>query len=648
MSAPDAHRQNSGGLAFVVVITLVSVAAALFVGQRIEERIGDIFLSIFNVWSDPSENIVVVAIDEDTLATLPYRSPIDRGFLAALISRIDAAKPAVIGVDILIDQVSEPAKDEALRRTLEATDTPVIMGAATEDDGLTGKQAAFLHSYLEGLRTGLVTLLRDRSDGAVRRLTLGRDAGENRRDGLAAAMAKHVKPGLALPDGRITYYSAANGGPHTFPVYPAHTVSLLPADWFAGKAVLIGATLPTGDLHQTPFTAAIGAEGGLIHGVFIHANMLAQMLNGDRLRTFSTPATLAIVLAACIAIVLVFTAGWPPLLKFAATATLLMLLWAGGVASFTRWHTQLPLAGPTVGIVLAGVLLSVHQWLRDRKQRQFIERAFSQYVSPALVKRIVANQQSLSLGGEKRLVTYVFTDLERFTSLAERLEAQEVAGLLNEYLDQICERFIAAEATIDKIVGDAVIGFFGAPESQDDQAVRAIDLALAIDRFSQDYRQTVRARGIDLGVTRVGVHGGEAIVGNFGGSRFFDYTAIGDTVNTAARLEGANRTFGTRILISETVANAAPEQVVRSVGTLVLKGKSTGIRCYEPVAPADVNAAHLDAYRRAFDLVESGSEEAEAALNAVDDVAPGDPLAGFYQDRLARGERGTIIHLSEK
>jgi len=631
-----------------LLFTVLASLAAFFIGQRFESRVGDVFLSVLNVWNDPRKDIVVVAIDEDTLAHLPYRSPVDRGFLADLIAHIGKAGATVIGVDILLDQPSEPDKDRRLTEVAASSKTPVIMATATKADGLTDKQVAFLAQSLTGVTTGLATLLRDRSDGTVRRAFAGREINGAWRPGLAAAVARARDPDAAPPTGRITYYSAADGGPYPFTTYPAHTVPLLPADWFAGKTVLIGGTLPTADLHQTPFTTSLGAERGLIHGVYIHAHLVSQMLRGDRLREVSGLMAFVVIFAVCIIAALLFTTGWSPLWRLLAAAGLLIVLWLAGAQLFQQARLQIPLVAPSIGLVLVSTLLTAVQWYRDRAQRDFIEKAFSQYVSPGLVKRIVASEEDLTLGGEKRFVTYVFTDLERFTSLAERLEAQEIAALLNEYLDHMCELFIAAEATIDKLVGDAVIGFFGAPERQDDQRQRAVALALAIDRFSQDYRRRLAARGIDLGVTRVGVHCGEAVVGNFGGTRFFDYTAIGDTVNTAARLEGANRLIGTRICVSKAVADGVTDTRFRPIGTLVLKGKTEGVPCFEPVSGDRADSPSIAAYEAAFAAIAAGDTRARDAVDRVLALAPEDALAAFYRDRLRDGETGTTITLTAK
>ena len=303
---------------------------------------------------------------------------------------------------------------------------------------------------------------------------------------------------------------------------------------------------------------------------------------------------------------------------------------------------------PTLAFILTAAAFSLKAWQEDRAERLFIQRAFAQYVSPGVVERIASDRSQLRLGGEVRTVTYVFTDLEGFTSLSEELEPEQTAELLNTYLDGVCNLFVDHGATIDKIIGDAVAGFFGAPENQPGTSERAVRLLLALDQFCETFRQTRNGEGIALGVTRIGAHHGRAVIGNFGGSRFFDYTGIGDTVNTAARLEAANSHFGTRICLSETARAELADVVYRPIGDVVLKGKADAIACFEPIPSDGPTADYVAAYNAAFDLLRRHDEHAEAAFAALVNEHPADRLARFHLDRLRHGEHGAKIVLVGK
>ena len=178
--------------------------------------------------------------------------------------------------------------------------------------------------------------------------------------------------------------------------------------------------------------------------------------------------------------------------------------------------------------------------------------------------------------------------------------------------------------------------------------MRAADLALAIDAFSEDFRARAREQGISLGATRIGLHKGDAVIGNFGGARFFDYTGIGDTMNTAARLEAANRHFATRICASEAIVRDCPNHLFRPIGSVLLKGKSTALPCFELVAPAAAARAEAGAYRDGFDLIATDPAAARAAFEALRHDHPGDGLVAFQLERLRAGATGTLIRLEEK
>ncbi|MGE5200828.1 MAG: adenylate/guanylate cyclase domain-containing protein, partial [Acidobacteriota bacterium] len=194
-------------------------------------------------------------------------------------------------------------------------------------------------------------------------------------------------------------------------------------------------------------------------------------------------------------------------------------------------------------------------------------------------------------------------------------------------------------------IGDALHVLFGAPSEQPDHSARAVACALALDAQAQSFRQQCHARGISLGPTRIGVHAGPAIVGNFGGGRFFDYTAYGDTINIAARLESANKQLGTRVLASAAVAARAGEFRGRPVGDLVLRGRSEPIRAFEPMPPECAAAEYAETYRKAFAMLEAGDPGVLSAFAAHVAAHPDDPLAAFHLKRLLNGAKGTHIAL---
>jgi adenylate cyclase len=287
--------------------------------------------------------------------------------------------------------------------------------------------------------------------------------------------------------------------------------------------------------------------------------------------------------------------------------------------------------------------------LREARRRQLqAERAhasLSRYFSPNLVERLAADGSALELAGQRREVASLFTDIAGFTRLVEGLNPSLLAEVLNDYLGEMTSVVFAHDGTVAKIVGDAIHVLFGAPAEQLDHADRAIACALDLDTCAETFRTRWAERGVLLGVTRIGVHAGPAIVGNFGGSRFFDYTAYGDTINTAARLEAANKQLGTRVCVSALAAERAGCSRFRPVGDLVLRGKTEPLRAYEPLTEA-ADADHVTAvYREAFCKLEAGDPGAMPAFAALVGLKADDPLASFHLKRLLNGHRGTCIDL---
>lgn len=209
------------------------------------------------------------------------------------------------------------------------------------------------------------------------------------------------------------------------------------------------------------------------------------------------------------------------------------------------------------------------------------------------------------------------------------MEPGTLSDLLVGYLSGMTSVVLSHEGTVAKIVGDALHILFGAPGDQPDHAARAIACALDLDDFAQSFRETWQQKSTGLGPTRIGVHADPASVGNFGGGRFFDYTAYGDTINIAARLEAANKQLGTRHCLSESVAKQVLDFRSRPVGDLILRGRSEPLRAFEQLRPEQFRGAPTEAYLDAFAKLESSDPDALGAFAAVVSSMQGDRLASF-------------------
>jgi adenylate cyclase len=287
--------------------------------------------------------------------------------------------------------------------------------------------------------------------------------------------------------------------------------------------------------------------------------------------------------------------------------------------------------------------------MREARRRQAeAERAhasLSRYFSPQIASRLAAIGDSDGMEVHWREIATIFTDITSFTSLVETAAPEVLGALLNEYVGGMTDVVFAHEGTVAKIIGDAIQVLFNAPGDQPDYARRAIACAHDLDIWAQAFRERWKDKGVNFGATRIGVHAGSALVGNFGGSRFFDYTAYGDTINTAARLEAANKHLGTRICVSAAVAEAAGNFQGRPVGDIMLRGRSEPLRAFEPLQDATFKAPATAQYVDAFAKLEAGDATAMPAFAALVGVHADDALAGFHLKRLLNGAKGVRMQL---
>lgn len=286
-----------------------------------------------------------------------------------------------------------------------------------------------------------------------------------------------------------------------------------------------------------------------------------------------------------------------------------------------------------------------------RRRQSAAERAhasLSRYFSPNLAEQLADGAGAIDLAGQRREVAALFTDIAGFTTVVETLDTSVLTTLLNEYLSGMTDIVFSHDGTVAKIVGDALHVLFGAPVDQPDHAARAVACALALDAFSETFRQRWLSEGVRLGATRIGVHAGPAIVGNFGGGRFFDYTAYGDTINTAARLEVVNKQLGIRVCVSRDVADRVPDFQGRPVGELVLRGKSASLRAFEPLPLERYAAPITRTYLAAFARLEASDPGAMAAFAAIVGERGDDCLASFHLKRLLNGASGTRIKMDQE
>ncbi len=348
-----------------------------------------------------------------------------------------------------------------------------------------------------------------------------------------------------------------------------------------GRHVMVGfSAAGLYDLRPMPVDGAAA-------GVEFHAAMLENLLSGRFMRQASPVVDLLYV------VVLAFIAGFATAMVRSLSATVVALVGAPllpvilSSAAYAGGYWMplvVPAAAGTIGAVSAAVL----NYMTEGRERRFIKGAFSQYLSPAVIEKLLEDPSRLQLGGERRELTIFFSDLQGFTSLSEGLTPDELIALLNDYLSDMTDIVTDSGGTVDKFEGDAIIAFWNAPLDVPNHPQVAVSAALECQRRLDELRPAFRERvGRDLHM-RIGMNTGEAVVGNMGSRSRFDYTMLGDAVNLAARLEGVNKQFGTYTMISESTASALSDGIAcRELGRIAVVGRSEPVRVYEPM-PADV------------------------------------------------------------
>jgi len=656
--------------------------------------------------------VTIIDIDEESLARIG-QWPWPRTYLAELIDNLHAGGAAAIALDIILaepDRTSPaamlqtwqappdlraaladlPAHDEVLRQTIAAA--PVVLGHTMRSEGAPGTldtypflvaerggpPASFLLGYdgtaaplpeLQRVAAGIGALnFAPEADGVIRKMPLLLRLGDEVVPSLVtealrvaqgqplvtvttspqrgAGIERLQVGAVGIPtDARAEIWLRYTRG-HERRVLPAWQVLQDPAmaSRADGHVVLVGSSAQgLLDLRFSPL-------GEIIPGVWIHAMALDQVLLGDRLARPNWSVGAELVLLVCGSLLLGFIALRVRALVSAAWFGLLVATAAaGGWIAFQRYDLLLDPISPATALALAFVAGSLHHHFATERQQRWIQQAFARYVSPNRVEYLVEHPEALQLGGRRQECSFIFTDLAGFTALMESLDPDAAVTLLNDYLDNMVRIAFDHDGTLDRIVGDAVAIMFSAPVPQPDHAARALRCAADLHAFATSYAAEAQARGIALGATRIGIHSGEVTVGNFGGRTLFDYRALGDPVNTAARLESVNKQLGTTVCVSEATLSGAPGTPVRPVGRLVLKGKTEPLMVYEPLFAADPAARVEDtAYQEAWKLMSAQDARAPAVFARLAAAAPEDRLVHFHATRLQAGDSGDLVVLDRK
>ena len=386
---------HCGILAVAVAAALAGVRFLPFL-QLTETWLADFRIASLSRPRPQDANVVVLAVTEDTLAQFTYRSPLDRGFVTGLVTALAARNVRAIGLDILFDQPTEPANDEALKATLRELPVPLVASYAGTDDGLTERQAAYLDQFVPPANRGFANLVKDTLSDTVRAVYPGRRISDGTFvRGFAGALAE--KLGIEPPEVPVPIAWRPRPDSETLPfrTFPAHLLGALPAAWFEGKVILVGADLGLSDRHRTPFSV-LGAEGRSLTGIEVHAHALSQLMAGSKPPAPEPWGQLVLAaVAASGGIALAFIHA-NLVARAAITVVSLGFLLIGGFGAYRYAGALVPIIEPGLALVIGLWLTDAYHGHSERRQRRFLKDAFSRYLSPVLVNQLVADPRALS------------------------------------------------------------------------------------------------------------------------------------------------------------------------------------------------------------------------------------------------------------
>jgi adenylate cyclase len=405
-----------------------------------------------------------------------------------------------------------------------------------------------------------------------------------------------------------------------------------------GRIVLIGSSAPdTGGLRPVP-------SGELVPTVQLQADAIAQLMRGWvplRPKALQTLESFGLALAALLGTVLGATRLPARGVIWVVGVAAAWIVASAGVHLSRHWLLD-PLIVPGV-VALAFVGASLLRAAETAQREQAVRQRFEQHLAPAVVRQIIDNPSALKLQGEVRVVTAFFTDVEGFTALTERAEPHQLIAVLDAYFDGVIRIVVEHGGLVDKIVGDAVHALFNAPFDLPDHAGQAVACGAAVQRFAMSFNQQGLALELGLGRTRIGIETGPAIVGDVGGARKLDYTAHGNPVNAAARLEAANKEFGTSILIGPGTTALLPEELLCPLGTYDIRGRREGQLIYT-VWPDTLSDASRAQWRAAM---AQSAEPSLADVRRLADMHPDVTVLRRLSDRLqlvsSRQTQGSLV-----
>ena len=589
--------------------------------------------------------IALVVYTDSTLVATQERSPLDRTTLARALNKIDTMGAKGIAIDIVFDQ---PAPDDdQLITALRSMKTPVFIGntqAKSTDNFIEDEQRRFSDQFYARIRSDVINRvdisLPTDANGILRQWPhSGRGAP------LLANAFSPSDPEFEIGTMPIVFRRAGQRDIDPLPVFESYPIDLFSSDFLddrmaresvsaaiRGRIVLIGSDVAGTDRFTTPVMIGAVGDDRTISGLEAHAHMLAQRL--DARKPSTTPWWLATLSAVGAALAGLALSIIPRRGRTRQIGRLFGLV-AVGAASVTI-PPQFDLSyfnsvGCMISFLVGSLMASAVRRSAASEKGRTATQALHRYLPPDIAQSIVTDPNKLGLTGERRDVFALFTDLEGFTTLCHAADPHLVAHFLNEYLEALSQTILSYGGTIDKFVGDAVVAFWGAPVSLPDDGERTLRCSIALQSVAETFRGRSCGTAV-VGRTRIGIHFGSAIIGNFGGDGRLQYTALGDTMNVASRLEAENKRLGTSILASDEAYRQARSVPARRMGRVSVRGRAAPLDIWEPIGTLE--QVDIDSFNASYEAALGGDTGGITVLEAWIGQNPADRGAAWLVETL--------------
>lgn len=552
------------------------------------------------------EDVLLVSIDDLSLSELGAW-PWSRSIFAEVLHKLDEAEAKVVGIDVLF--IEDRKGDKEFEEEIKKTSCPLILASKIVEGDLL--ESKFEN---ENIYNGFTNFVTDK-DGKIRTATLSSQSDlECQKSFALNIFEQYISEEIGTCKGESINWGGQSFSNQYNIIYSRGNfkeISLVDIyegnfneEDVKGKIILIGVTAT--DLKGPLLDNFTDVFGRTSPGVVLHANIINSLLQGKSQVDLSPLFTFLIVLFTASILFLISKILKRTIIDAISFISFFLMLNIFGILVFDlgiNWHfIQISSV-----LIVSYIYLLAYNYFIEQKENRFIKKAFGQYINPELLGRLMKSPEELKLGGEKKTITVLFSDIRGFTTISERLSPEDLVRFTNEYLDEVSQIILENGGTIDKYIGDAVMAFWNAPLPDQNHKINAIETALKMSGFLESFnREHKEYPEIKVGI---GINTGKMIVGNIGGHKRFDYTLLGDEVNLASRIEGLTKQYKVDILLAESSIRGIEDSnhmIFRFVDEVIVKGKSQSVRLYQALRPSSSNRKIKMVYERAFKFYQDG------------------------------------------